>query len=80
VASRVAAAIGETAAVTGVTAPGTADLLWDGPTARPITPHVVEVDTADHGMFVPGQLSASAAVFARVMGSVELFLDQLGWP
>lgn len=128
-ASQVSAAIGETAAATGVTAPvmigkslgslaaplvadrglaavwftplltdeptvlalrratapcllvgGTADRLWDGPAARSITPHVVEVDGADHGMFVPGELSASAAVLAQVMSAVELFLDQAVWP
>jgi hypothetical protein len=33
---------------------GTADQLWDGVAARSITPHVVEVGAADHGMFVPG--------------------------
>jgi hypothetical protein len=44
------------------------------------TPHVVEVDGADHGMFVPGELSASAAVLAPVMSVVELFLDQAVWP
>lgn len=128
-ASRVAAAIGETAAGTGVTAPvvigkslgslaaplvadrglpavwftplltdepivlalrratascvlvgGTADRLWGGRTARSVSPHVVEVDAADHGMFVPGQLSASAAVLAQVMSAVELFLAQVVWP
>jgi pimeloyl-ACP methyl ester carboxylesterase len=58
---------------------GTADPLWDGPTARSISPHVVEVDGADHGMFVPGPLSASAAVLGHVMTAVELFLDQVVW-
>ena len=59
---------------------GTADRLWDGPAARSITPHVVEVDGADHGMFVPGELSVSAGVLAQVMSAVELFLDQVVWP
>jgi hypothetical protein len=45
-----------------------------------ITPYVVEVGTADHGMFVPGELSASAAVLGRVMTAVEQFLDQVVWP
>jgi hypothetical protein len=58
---------------------GTANRLWDGPAARSITPHVVEVDAADHGMFVPGELSASAAVLGQVMSAVELFLDQVVW-
>jgi hypothetical protein len=59
---------------------GTADQLWDGPIARSITPHVVEVGEADHGMFVPGKLSASAAVLGQVMTAVEQFLDQAVWP
>jgi hypothetical protein len=59
---------------------GTADRFWDGPVARSITPHVVEVGTADHGMFVPGELSAPAAVLGQVMTAVEEFLDQVVWP
>jgi hypothetical protein len=59
---------------------GTADEYWDGPTARSITPHVVEVAGADHGMFVPGELSASAAVLGQVMSAVEQFLDRTVWP
>jgi hypothetical protein len=51
-----------------------------GPAARSITPHVVEVDGVDHGMFVPGELSVSAGVLAQVMSAVELFLDQVVWP
>jgi hypothetical protein len=31
-------------------------------------------------MFVPGELSASAAVLGQVMSAVELFLDQVVWP
>ena len=59
---------------------GTADQYWDGPAARSVTPHVVEVDAADHGMFVPGGLAASAAVLGQVMTAVEQFLDQVAWP
>jgi hypothetical protein len=33
---------------------GTADQFWDGPVARSVTADVVEVDGADHAMFVPG--------------------------
>lgn len=58
---------------------GTADRFWDGPAARSITPHVVEVAGADHGMFVPGELSASAAVLGQVMTAVEQFLDHVVW-
>jgi hypothetical protein len=59
---------------------GTADQLWDGEVARSLTPHVVEVDGADHGMFVPGRLGDSAAVLGRVVTAVEDFLDHQVWP
>ena len=59
---------------------GTADRSWDGPVARSITPYVVEVAAADHGMFVPGELSASAAVLGQVMTAIEGFLDEAVWP
>jgi pimeloyl-ACP methyl ester carboxylesterase len=55
---------------------GTADKhWWDGAAARSVTPHVVEIDGADHAMIVPGPLSASAAVLGQVMDAVEAFLD-----
>jgi hypothetical protein len=59
---------------------GTADPLWDGRLARSVTPHVLEVEGADHGMFVPGRLAASAAVLGRVAAAVEDFLDHHVWP
>jgi hypothetical protein len=59
---------------------GTADEYWDGRLARSLTPHVVEADGADHGMFVPGGLAASAAVLGDVMTAVERFLDGVAWP
>jgi hypothetical protein len=59
---------------------GTADQLWDGPTARSLSPDVVEIDGADHRMFVPGPLAASAAVLGQVMTAVEDFLDHRVWP
>lgn len=59
---------------------GTADKLWDGQTARSITPDIVEVDGADHGMFVPGKLADSAAVLGQVITAVEDFLDRAVWP
>ena len=59
---------------------GTADQYWDGQAARSITPHVVEIDGADHGLFVPGPLSASTAVLGQVMTAVESFLDDVVWP
>lgn len=59
---------------------GTADPVWDGPAARSITPHVLEIDGADHGMFIPGPLSASAAVLGQVTSAIEDFLDRQVWP
>jgi len=58
---------------------GTSDDWWDGDIARSITPNVVEVEDADHGMFVPGPLAASAVVLGEVATAVEQFLDDLGW-
>jgi len=59
---------------------GTADKVWDGRVARSLTPHVLEIDGADHGMFVPGRLSQSAAVLGQVTTMVEDFLDRQVWP
>jgi hypothetical protein len=59
---------------------GTADQWWDGQTARSITPDIVEIDGADHGMFVPGGLAASATVLGQVITAVEDFLDHTVWP
>jgi hypothetical protein len=49
--------------------------MWDGRLARSITPHVLEIGGADHGMFVSGRLSESAAVLGQVTTAVEDFLD-----
>jgi hypothetical protein len=54
---------------------GTADDYWDGPLARSLSPDVIEIEGADHGLFVPGSLAASAAVLGRVITAVETFLD-----
>lgn len=59
---------------------GTADSLWDSALARELTPYVLEVEGADHGMYVPGRLAASAAVLGQVATAVEDFLDQVVWP
>jgi hypothetical protein len=59
---------------------GTADKVWDGGVARSITPHVLEVAGADHGMFVPGRLAESAVVLGQVITAVENFLDDHVWP
>lgn len=58
---------------------GTADQFWDGQAARSITRDVIEINDADHGMLVPGPLTASAAVLGRVITAVEAFLDRV-WP
>jgi hypothetical protein len=58
---------------------GTADKLWDGRVARSVTPHVLEIGGADHGMLVPGRLSESAAVLGQVIAAVEDFLDHQVW-
>ncbi len=59
---------------------GTADQFWDGQAARCLPAEVVEIDGADHGMFVPGRLAASAAALGQVITAVEDFLDQIVWP
>lgn len=59
---------------------GTADPYWDAELAARLTPHVLQVDDADHGMYVPGPLTASIDVLARVVIAVELFLTEIAWP
>ncbi len=59
---------------------GTADQFWDGQAARSLPAHVVEIDGADHGMFVPGRLADSAAALGQVITAVEDFLDHIVWP
>lgn len=59
---------------------GTADEFWDGQLARSITAHVAEIPGADHRMFVPGPLAASAAALGQVITAVEDFLDHNVWP
>ncbi len=59
---------------------GTADQYWDGPIARSVTGDVVEIDGADHAMFVPGPLAACTTVLGEVLTAVESFLDHTAWP
>ena len=59
---------------------GTADKVWDSRLAWSVTPHVLEIGGADHGMFVPGRLPESAAVLGQVVAAVEDFLDHQVWP
>lgn len=58
---------------------GTADKSWDGRLARDLSRHVLEIDEADHGLFVPGPLARSAAVLGQVVTAVEQFLDESVW-
>ncbi|MEU4238421.1 alpha/beta hydrolase [Actinoplanes sp. NPDC026619] len=59
---------------------GDADTAWDADVARRLTPHVFEVPGADHGLYVPGPVSASIAVLSRVVEATEEFFDEIGWP
>jgi pimeloyl-ACP methyl ester carboxylesterase len=75
----------QVAALSRATAPflligGSADPVWNGDVARRLTPHVFEIPGADHGMFVPGPVTATIAVLARVVEAMAEFLDEIGWP
>lgn len=59
---------------------GTGDEMWDPALARTLSPHVCEVEGADHGMYLPGRLAASASALGRVATAVEDFLDTVVWP
>lgn len=59
---------------------GTADKAWDSTLAHALSPYVCEIDGADHGMYVPGRLAASAALLGQVATAVEDFLDTVVWP
>lgn len=56
---------------------GTADALWDGATARRLTPHVLEVEGGDHSLLVPGPLARSAEVLGRISTAIEEFAGRL---
>ena len=75
----VAAALGQ-ATAPFVLIGGTNDAAWDGALARRLSPHVLEVDGADHGMYVPGPLTDSVDVLKQVVVAVEEFLDTIAWP
>jgi hypothetical protein len=59
---------------------GTADPYWDSTLAHRLSPHVLEVEGADHNMYVPGPLTDSIAVLARTVIAVDEFLDAISWP
>jgi len=58
---------------------GTADPHWDGSVARALTPHVLELPDADHGLFVPGPLELSARNLGHLATASERFLDEIVW-
>jgi pimeloyl-ACP methyl ester carboxylesterase len=58
---------------------GTADPVWDSTLARRLSPHVLRVEGADHGLYVPGPLSDSIEVLGHVVVAVEKFLDTINW-
>jgi hypothetical protein len=58
---------------------GATDELWDSTLARELTQYVLEVEDADHGMYVPGPLAGAAAVLGQVVTAVEQFLDDVVW-
>lgn len=59
---------------------GSADTLWDSAVARDLTPHVVEIDGGDHGLFDPGPLEKSASNIGVLAAACEEFLDVTVWP
>jgi hypothetical protein len=59
---------------------GTADSSWRPSLARALSPHVFEVDGADHLLRVPGRLAESAAALGEMATAVEDFLDRVLWP
>jgi hypothetical protein len=59
---------------------GTADSSWRPAVARELSPHVFEVEGADHGLRVPGPLAKSAAVLGEMATAIEDFLDRVLWP
>ncbi|GLZ80475.1 hypothetical protein Afil01_52820 [Actinorhabdospora filicis] len=56
---------------------GTADRSWNPGLARELSPRVHEVAEADHGLIVPGPLTASVTALAGVVAAVEDFLDEI---
>ena len=73
------------AALSRATAPflligGTADPMWDSTEAHRLSPHVLEIEAADHGLFVPGPIENSITVLGRVVTAINEFLDAITWP
>jgi pimeloyl-ACP methyl ester carboxylesterase len=75
----VAAALGR-ATAPSLLVGGGADSSWDGALARRLSPHVLEIPDADHGLSVPGPLTDTIAVLARVVEAIDAFLERIDWP
>lgn len=58
---------------------GTGDAMWDGAAARRLSPYVLEVEDADHGVCVTGPVGARVAVLGRVVSVMDEFLDAIAW-
>ncbi len=54
-----------------------ADQFWDGRIARSLSTELLEIEDADHGLFVPGPLAASAVIPGQVITAVEDSIDRL---
>jgi pimeloyl-ACP methyl ester carboxylesterase len=60
---------------------GTADPVWRGDVARELTPHVLEIPGANHGMVLADEpLARSAHVLGQIATAYENFLDEVVWP
>ena len=59
---------------------GTADTTWwDGATARRLTPHVLEIEDADHGLMMPGPVRETITALSRMIIAMDEFLDVIEW-
>ncbi|WP_328472436.1 alpha/beta hydrolase [Actinoplanes sp. NBC_00393] len=56
---------------------GTADEYWDGTAARRLTPHVLEIENANHGLFRPGPMIETITALGRMVTAMEQFLDTI---
>ncbi|MFT4123951.1 MAG: hypothetical protein QM635_08975 [Microbacteriaceae bacterium] len=59
---------------------GGEDPAWDLGIARSLTPHVLEIEGADHALMHPGPIADSVATLGRVVARIERFLDETVWP
>jgi hypothetical protein len=45
-----------------------------------LLPNVLEVENADHGLYVAGPLTGPIAVLGRMVAAMQEFLDAINWP